>query len=919
MAPSLSNTNTWSSSSITQINSYVNGIGCLSQCQTTQAPEADFSADNTDGCTPFVVHFIDESTGPPATWQWTFPGGSPNSSTQQHPQVTYNTPGSYDVILVVTNSVGSNTLVRTDYITVQASPVASFDFNQIDLTLFFTSLSQNADNWDWDFGDGGSSTQENPSHTYNQDGEYEIVLTVSNDCGTDEHIVFIEVYVAPVADFSYTTDFGCAPLVVNFINESSDNVQDLEWFFPGGSPSSSTQENPVVTYSQPGFYSVTLIVENVAGLDELTINNLIEVVPLPEADFNFAVNGLSVQFINASIDGDDFLWVFGDGMTSTAFSPNHTYESGGTYQTMLVTSNECGSDTAFATIMLNSAPIADFTVSVSTGCVPLMVTYTSTSQGEVTTYNWSFPGGSPASSSAPMPTVTYNAVGVYSAQLIVGNSIGSDTIQYQDIVEVFEDVNSGFTYGITDNVVDFTNTSTGAQTYLWLVDGETFTSADLVYAFDDDGDYLVMLIATGPCGSDTTAQTIHIATLPEAGIASGATSGCQPLTVQFYNNSSSNATTFAWVFEGGTPATSSEEDPLVAYNAPGVYDVQLTVWSETGMDVLVLNDMIEVSPLPVSVFGTDQSGLSIDFINTSLYADTYFWTFGDGGTSDEEHPEHTYGDYGTYTVTLISTNDCGSDTTVFNLELSTAPVPAFSAGQTQGCVPVEIQFTDMSQNSPEVWEWSFPGGNPDTSNLQNPVVVYFIPGVYSVTLRVSNGGGAQALVRDQYIYVATPPLADFGVGIAGGEVTFTNESEGGNFYLWSFGDGGVDTAANPVHVYGANGTYDVQLITWNVCAADTIVQEVTVMVTAVNDPENRFNVQIYPNPHRGAFNIRLDTEERFDLEVYDILGHRVLRQDLISNINGIHEVALRDPQPGVYTVALRKEDYRYVVKMIVVD
>jgi PKD repeat protein len=268
---------------------------------------------------------------------------------------------------------------------------------------------------------------------------------------------------------------------------------------------------------------------------------------------------------------------------------------------------------------------------------------------------------------------------------------------------------------------------------------------------------------------------------------------------------------------------------------------------------------------------------------------------------------------------LISTNDCGSDTTVFNLELSTAPVPAFSAGQTQGCVPLEIQFTDMSQNSPEVWEWSFPGGNPDTSNLQNPVVVYFIPGVYSVTLRVSNGGGAQALVRDQYIYVATPPLADFGVGIAGGEVTFTNESEGGNFYLWSFGDGGVDTAANPVHVYGANGTYDVQLITWNVCAADTIVQEVTVMVTAVNDPENRFNVQIYPNPHRGAFNIRLDTEERFDLEVYDILGHRVLRQDLISNINGIHEVALRDPQPGVYTVALRKEDYRYVVKMIVVD
>src|SRR5690606_38107138 len=174
--------------------------------------------------------------------------------------------------------------------------------------------------------------------------------------------------------------------------------QSFEWYFPGRTPSFSTQENPVVTYPNPGFYDVTLIVENIAGLDELSIQNLIEVAPLPEADFNFAVNGLSVQFIDASVDANNYLWIFGDGNTSPSHCPNHDYEAGGTYQVMLISSNDCGSDTAFATVSLNAEPVADCTVSVSEGCVPLTVIFTSTSQGEVTSYNWSFPGGSPSAS-----------------------------------------------------------------------------------------------------------------------------------------------------------------------------------------------------------------------------------------------------------------------------------------------------------------------------------------------------------------------------------------------------------------------------------------------------------------------------------------------------------------------------------------
>jgi len=569
-------------------------------------------------------------------------------------------------------------------------------------------------------------------------------------------------------------------------------------------------------------------------------------------------------------------------------------------------------------VILNSAPIADFVTSVSSGCASLSVTYMSTSLGLVTSYNWSFPGGTPSSSTAPMPTIVYHNPGMYDAMLIVGNNIGFDTLLLQDIITVYPEPISGFIADVDGATVDFLNTSTGATTYNWLIDGDSFGVEDITYTFDEDGDYPVQLIATGQCGSDTSVQVVHIATPPTAGFASNVTSGCQPLTVQFFNTSSSNATTFAWVFEGGTPSASSEENPVVQYAQPGTYDVQLTVWSEAGMDMLSISELIEVNPLPLALFSTVQAGLEIEFVNSSMEANQFLWFFGDGDTATDINPVHTYDQFGTYSVTLISENACGADTMMMNLSLSSSPVPVFSAEQTNGCVPFEVQFIDMSQNGPILWEWSFPGGLPDTSNLQNPVIVYMQPGIYPVTLRVSNAGGAQALVRDQYIHVANPPVAGFTSVTNNEVVTFTNQSLGDGTYSWSFGDGGFDTVANPIHVYTVSGTYQVQLIVVNACAADTIVHDVTVTVTAVNDLSEEIDVRLFPNPNEGAFTILIaGSDEDFELEVYDVLGKPILHTHLYSTQSGRHEVILQNATAGVYSVILRKRDFRYVVKMVV--
>ena len=122
--------------------------------------------------------------GNPSSWNWTFPGGSPASSTVQNPQVVYTTPGVYDVTLEVSNGFGSNTLTFPAYVTVQGAPSAGFTYTAMQNTVTFTNNSQDATSYTWDFGDNQSSTEQNPVHTYAASGSYTVSLAATNNCGT---------------------------------------------------------------------------------------------------------------------------------------------------------------------------------------------------------------------------------------------------------------------------------------------------------------------------------------------------------------------------------------------------------------------------------------------------------------------------------------------------------------------------------------------------------------------------------------------------------------------------------------------------------------------------------------------------------------------------------------------------------------
>ncbi len=169
----------------------------------------------------------------------------------------------------------------------------------------------------------------------------------------------VVVVTPPTAGFTANPSSGCGPLIVQFTNTSSANATNFDWQFPGGAPSSSTDQNPMVVYNAPGSYGVTLTASNVAGSSTASQLNIVTVNPAPTADFSAAVAGATVSFSNSSANATSYSWSFGDGGTSTETEPLHTYSNEGTYTVTLTVSGLCGTATATQTVTITTVGIND--------------------------------------------------------------------------------------------------------------------------------------------------------------------------------------------------------------------------------------------------------------------------------------------------------------------------------------------------------------------------------------------------------------------------------------------------------------------------------------------------------------------------------------------------------------------------------
>jgi PKD repeat protein len=254
------------------------------------APVANFTADITSGLAPLLVNFTNLSTNA-TDFAWDF--GDGNTSTNTHPSNTYSNAGVFSVSLTAIGLAGTNAITFTNYITITnlppPAPVANFiaDITSglAPLLVNFTNLSTNATDFAWDFGDGNTSTNEHPSNTYSNTGEFSVSLTAIGLGGTNAVTFTNYITVtnlppppAPVANFIADITSGLAPLLVTFTNLST-NATDFAWDFGNGN--TSTNEHPSNTYSNAGVFSVSLTAIGLGGTNAVTFTNYITVTNLP--------------------------------------------------------------------------------------------------------------------------------------------------------------------------------------------------------------------------------------------------------------------------------------------------------------------------------------------------------------------------------------------------------------------------------------------------------------------------------------------------------------------------------------------------------------------------------------------------------------------------------------------------------------
>jgi len=811
---------------------------------------ADFIGSPTDGTAPLKVQFLDSSTGYPEMWVWDFGDGN-SAKGPSNPVHIYSEPGIYTVTLTVTSATGgSSTKVRQKYITVrdknslQADFLADPTYGNAPLKVQFADCSKGTvKEWKWDFGDGGTSTEQSPSHIYQKGGKYTVSLTVSSPtAGTDtkvrEKYVIVEGGCIIESKFKVDPPGGPAPLTVQFTDQSKGGPTMWAWDFGDGT--TDMVANPIHTYEKPGLYQVRLTASSQdceAGTSETTVK--VDQRPV-KADFSADPRTgdapLSVRFKDLS-SGKPTMWAwdFGDGTTDMVANPVHVYQLPGTYSVTLTASNQFSSDkvtkSQFVTVK-EVAINADFVGAPTSGYAPLKVTFSDLSTGKPTMWAWDFGDGT--TEMVGSPTHVYSKPGIYTVTLTASSQYGSsDTETKKGYINVMgppikADFDANPQSGYVPLTVQFTDKSSGKPTmWAWnFGDGSSDVVANPVHTYSKAGYYNVTLTASNQYGSDTVtkSQWIKVMNIPvKADFVANPQTGNAPLTVTFTDRSTGGPTMWAWNFGDGSSDVVA--NPVHTYSKPGVYSVTLTASNQYGSDTVTKNQLIKVTNIPIKAdfVANPQSGnapLTVTFTDRSTGGPTMWaWDFGDGGTDMVANPVHTYSKPGIYSVTLTASNQYGSDKVTKNQFINASDVSIntdFVGTPTSGIVPLTVTFTDKSSGKPTMWAWDF--GDGTTDMVANPVHTYSKPGSYTVILTASSQyGSSDTEIKPGYINVMSTPIkAEFDGNPKSGctplTVTFTDKSSGKpTMWAWDFGDGTTDMVANPVHTYSKPGSYTVTL------------------------------------------------------------------------------------------------------------
>ena len=837
---------------------------------------ANFSADSLTGCAPLLVQFRDLSTGNPSSYSWDLGNGS--VSTTKNPSTIYFTPGNYTVKLVIKNAAGTDSIIKNQYITVNAKPLVNFSANKtagcFPLDVQFSDQTAAGSGaivkWEWNFGDGTTSTLPSPTHTYPIGGTFNVTLKVTNSTGCIDVVTktsFIKTSERLTASFSSISSGSCnPPVLINFTNTSQGNIATTQWSF--GDNTTSSLSSPSHSYSSPGTYDVMLVVSNQAGCSDTVSQPT--VIGSVSPDFtapDTVCQGIPVNIVNTSSPATaSARWLFSDGTTENTINVTKVFNTTGSVSVKLINNFGACEDSLSKNIFVLPQLAGDFTFSVPpVGCtLPVTASFVANAPGAVSFF-WEFGDG--ATSTESNPSHIYSIYGVYSVKLTVTAASGcSTTIVKENIVSVTPAKISSldslpysgcapYNHSFSANIAS----TDSIASYLWnFGDSTTSDSANPVHRYDSAGIYDITLVITTVSGCKDSLRVPSAVTLsmpPMSDFSATPRNSCAVDTISFTTDTTGNITSYTWLFGDGT--NSSETQPAHNYADTGFFDITLIVGNGACYDTITKKDYINIIP-PIANFTASlncDTPFTRHFINSSIAGESYLWSFGDGTTSTDTSLSvtHAYAAPGTYEVILRATNgNCVNEFTDTIRIIDEHP--DFTIDNDTICKnnPLIFTATNIDVTNIATYSWNFgDSSNPLITTVPTATHSYTITGVLTPSLTITDITGCTRTVDHPSSLTVFGPKAGFSSAegtCVNTTISFTDQSVPYNSnhpivsYIINYGDGMSDTTATPgfSHLYTTPGNYTVSLsVTDNYGCTDVLVKPDAIIIT---DPKAGFLV-----------------------------------------------------------------------------
>ncbi|MCW5908632.1 MAG: PKD domain-containing protein [Chitinophagales bacterium] len=818
-----------------------------------QAPVADFVGVPTTVTVGNSVAFTDLSTNTPTSWSWSFTGGTPSTSTIQNPSIVYNAVGTYPVTLTATNANGSNSVTKTAYITVVQG--------------------------------GGTQTCDTLTNFVAQDTLTYYVFTNNGGYVTGHNAqadkAKAEYYVNPTPGAQVTGALFYF-VVAKTLNPNTAFITAKVWDATGtgNSPGNTLASKQVL---------ISSIAQNVAA-QQLTF-----------VSFNTpaTVSGnFFVGFEMTNAAGDTVALV---SSTMNSPAPNYGWEqkSNNSWATFQQSYGINGLDLFALPIICTGSqgqgPTASFTSNNTTTCSGGTISFTSTSTGNPTSYSWSFPGGTPSSSTSANPTVTYNTAGTYNVSLTVYNANGSNNSTQNNYITVYAKP----TLTMDATPVSCFGGSNGSAS-------ASATGGLAPYTYSWSGGGTGSVINNKPSGSYTVTVTDNRQCTASASINIGQPLAALTLTPNAVdalcglpNGSASVAATGGaggYIYSWSTGGTNQSIVNLSAGN----YSVTVTDANNctSSVSIAITNQTVsvDVNVNTTAACGSNNGSASAVVTNSTQSVSGYNWnTGGTSGSIANLAP-------GTYSVTVTLANGCTGTATG---QVVSATAPTASAAPINGTCQTapQINLTVNGGTAPFSYSWSNGASTEDVQGIP--------AGSYSVTITDANGCSvsAAASVADNSTVSVTFSTQN---PVQGNDGSITANAGGGAApYTYQWSNGGTTQTISNLNA----GTYTVTVTDNAGCIK---VASVTILSTGITAVQDILSVTVFPNPAYDVLNVAIELSrgQDVDVEILNAIGQQVYETRLPNYNSGTERFDIGTLAAGVYVVRVNVAGSTHAVRLV---